>query len=101
MTALATKASETQYQPTVRRAARPHLVRNSPSRPPRTPRVGLTQAEVAAYLGVSQQTVAETEQRALRKCREWCRRHGVDLSDLLPEEHWQSDTYQDEKRLHM
>ncbi len=105
MSALATQSVELQPQPLPNRRKRffrgelPHLLRTP--RKPRSPRIGLTQAEVAASLGVSQQTVAETEQRALRKCREWCRLHGLELSDLLPDENWREDSYEDEKHLQM
>ena len=53
---------------------------------------GLT--EIARELGlksrqgspVSHQAVSQIEQRALRKCRQWCDAHGYRLADLLPDQ---------------
>lgn len=94
MTALATATVQQHPTPVNRsRAAR------KAARAPRAPRIGLTQSEVAADLGISQQTVAETEQRALRKCRLWCEQHGLKLDDLIRDDHWNDDAYQDEKSM--
>ena len=42
-----------------------------------------TLTDVAQELGVSTQAIAKTEKRALRKCRIWCEKRGLDLKRLL------------------
>ena len=44
---------------------------------------GKTCEEVAAELGVSRERIRQLEFRAIRKCREWCERHGYQPEDLL------------------
>lgn len=38
---------------------------------------------IAQELGVSRERVRQIEAKALRKCRDWCERHGYDLVDML------------------
>lgn len=52
---------------------------------PRAPpaAIGMTLEEIAMALGVSRERVRQIEERALRRCRQWCERHGYELADLL------------------
>ena len=44
---------------------------------------GKTCEEIAAALGVSKERIRQLEVRAIRKCRQWCERHGYRAEDLL------------------
>jgi len=41
-------------------------------------------SEIGAVLGVSRERVRQIQERALKKCRLWCKDHGMRLEDLLP-----------------
>ncbi|MCF7985194.1 MAG: hypothetical protein K9L70_12385 [Thiohalocapsa sp.] len=43
----------------------------------------MTLDELAAELGMSRQAVHQIEQKALEKCRRWCRARGLRLEDVL------------------
>jgi len=51
--------------------------------PPRRRQTFMEPGEIAAALGVSRQAIAQTEKRALAKCRRYCERNGWQLRDLL------------------
>jgi len=42
-----------------------------------------TTTAIAAELRVTPQRVLKIQATALRKCRDWCKSHGYQLSDLL------------------
>ena len=44
---------------------------------------GKTCEEIAVALGVSKERIRQLEVRAIRKCREWCERHGYRPEDIL------------------
>jgi DNA-directed RNA polymerase specialized sigma24 family protein len=44
---------------------------------------GMSYAEIARKLSLTEEEVKRIEALALWKCRDWCRRNGLDLADLL------------------
>ena len=66
--------------------AEPLLTRTTDGTEPNDdPVVYCTLAEVAAELGVSAQRARQIEKQALRKCRRWCRAHGVCYENIFPD----------------